>query len=155
MRTLKQRIRALFRREQVVSEIGDELRHHQQMLADRLEREGLSSAEAAREAQRRLGNFATLRDSGYDVRGGGWIEAIVRDVRYGLRVLWARPGFALTAIVTLALGIGANTAIFSVASGLLLRPLPYPDGDRLAMIWMDNARINLREDWHSFPNIEV
>ena len=154
MRTLKQRIRALFRREQVVSEIGDELRHHQQMLAERLEREGLSSAEAAREAQRRLGNFATLRDSGYDVRGGGWIEAIVRDVRYGLRVLWARPGFALTAIVTLALGIGANTAIFSVASGLLLRPLPYPGGDRLAMIWMDNARINLREDWHSFPNVE-
>jgi putative ABC transport system permease protein len=154
MKTLKQRIRALFRREQVVAEIGDELRHHRQLLAERLEREGLSAADAAREAQRRLGNFATLQDAGYDVRGGGWLEALVRDIRYGARMLRARPGFTLTAVVTLALGIGANTAIFSVASGLLLRPLPYPDGDRIAMIWMDNSRINLREDWHSYPNVE-
>ena len=59
---------------------------------------------------------------------------------------------SLTAVVTLALGIGANSAIFSVASGVLLRPLPYPAAERLAMVWMDNSRIALREDWHSFPD---
>ena len=61
------------------------------------------------------------------------------------------PAFALTAVLTLGLGIGANTAIFSVANGVLIRPLPYPSADRLAMVWMDNSRIGLREDWHSFP----
>jgi putative ABC transport system permease protein len=80
------------------------------------------------------------------------LEEIVQDFRYGARRLIAAPAFALIAIVTLALGIGANTAIFSVAAGILLRPLPYPNADRLAMVWMDNSRIKLREDWHSYPN---
>jgi len=99
-----------------------------------------------------MGSRTTLQDAGYDVRGGGALEAFVQDLRYGARRLAAAPAFALTAIVTLALGIGANTAIFSVAGGILLRPLPYPDADRLAMVWMDNSRINVREDWHSYPN---
>jgi putative ABC transport system permease protein len=83
---------------------------------------------------------------------GEKLEAFLQDLRYGARRLVAAPAFALIAIVTLALGIGANTAIFSVAAAVLLRPLPYPAADRLTMVWMDNARINLREDWHSYPN---
>jgi putative ABC transport system permease protein len=74
------------------------------------------------------------------------------DVRFALRMLRRTPGFTVAAVLTLALGIGANSAIFSVAYGVLLRPLPYPAADELSMVWMDNARINLREDWHSFPD---
>src|SRR4029079_15652994 len=74
------------------------------------------------------------------------LEALRHDVRFALRMLWRSPAFSITAIVTLALGIGANSAIFSVASGVLLRPLPYPAAGELAMVWMDNARISLRED---------
>ena len=148
----RQRVRALFRREQVLSEIGDELRHHEQRLAERLEAEGMPPADAQAEARRRVGNLPLLQDAGYDVRGGGGVETFLRDVRYGLRMLRAYPAFTLAAVLTLALGIGANTAIFSVASGVLLRPLPYPGADRIAMVWMDNARIDLREDWHSYPN---
>jgi putative ABC transport system permease protein len=77
--------------------------------------------------------------------------ALRQDVRHALRMLRRTPGFTLVALVTLALGIGANSAIFSVAQGVLIRPLPYPNADQLAMVWMDNARISLREDWHSYP----
>ena len=77
--------------------------------------------------------------------------ALRQDVRHALRMLRRTPGFTLVALVTLALGIGANSAIFSVAQGVLIRPLPYPHADQLAMVWMDNARISLREDWHSYP----
>ena len=80
-----------------------------------------------------------------------FLRAIRQDVRHALRMLRRTPGFTLAALATLALAIGANSAIFSVAHGVLMRPLPYPDADRLAMVWMDNARISLREDWHSYP----
>src|SRR5262245_26081928 len=80
------------------------------------------------------------------------MEAFLQDIRYALRMLRRSPAFTITAIVTLALGIGGNAAIFSVVSGVLLRPLPYPNANELAMVWMDNARISLREDWHSYAN---
>ena len=151
-RIFKDRLKGTRNHDRVAGEIADELRHHEDLLTERLIHEGHTPADARKEARRRVGNQARLQDAGYDVRGGGRLEAFVQDLRYGARRLVAAPAFALIAIVTLALGIGANTAIFSVAAGILLRPLPYPAADRLAMIWMDNSRIKLREDWHSYPN---
>jgi putative ABC transport system permease protein len=77
---------------------------------------------------------------------------LVRDLRYGLRLLLKSPGFTLTAVITLALGIGANTAIFSVVNAVLLRPLPYPESDQLTWVWVDNREEGIREDIASWPN---
>jgi predicted permease len=154
MRIAADRLRALFGRERVTGEIHDELRHHLDLAIEDNLRRGMAPDDARADAMRRVGNLTKLQDQSYDVRGGGLIEATVRDARFALRMMWRQPGFTSVALLTIALGIGATATIFGVAHGVLLKPLPYPEADRLAMVWMTNARINLREDWHSLPNIE-
>ncbi len=80
------------------------------------------------------------------------METLLQDFRFGLRMLATHPAFALVALIALALGIGASTAIFSVVNGVLLRPLPYPEPEQLAMVWLDNRRQGIREDITSWPN---
>ena len=77
---------------------------------------------------------------------------LTRDVRHALRMLLRAPAFSLIAVMTFAVGIGANAAVFSVVDGVLLRALPYPDADRITMVWLDNRREQIKEDITSYPN---
>ncbi|MGA9769112.1 MAG: ABC transporter permease [Blastocatellia bacterium] len=80
------------------------------------------------------------------------METLLQDVRYSLRMLVKKPSFTAIVVLALAIGIGANTAIFSVVNAILLRPLPYKNPDRIAMIWMNNPKLGVAQDWHSYPN---
>ena len=128
------RIRALFRRDATTDEIREELHFHVAMRADEYARDGLDAAAARQAALRRFGNLAVIQDRGYDVRGGGVMETILQDMKYALRQLARQPSFSILAGLTLALGIGVSTALFSVIDAALLRPLPYPDPEQLVTI---------------------
>src|SRR5215470_16044819 len=136
---LTARLRALFRRESVLQDIEEELRTHVEMETETNIRRGMPPDEARAAALKSFGAPGRKTELGYDIRGGGWLETFWQDLRFGARMLLKQPSFSLIAAVTLALGIGANTAIFSVVNAAMLRPLPYEHADRLVMIWDTNA----------------
>ncbi|HEX2271655.1 MAG TPA: ABC transporter permease [Pyrinomonadaceae bacterium] len=132
---LRDRLRALRHRDTVIDDIDREMRTHLELQVEANIRAGMSPAEAREKANRSFGNVNRAVDAAYDVKGGGLFETLAQDVRYGMRVLLKHKAFTSIAVITLALGIGANTAIFSVVNELLLRPLPYGDADRIVMLW--------------------
>jgi putative ABC transport system permease protein len=132
--TAFERVIRLFTRGARDRDMDREMAFHIESLTREYQRAGSSRAEAERAALRRFGSVTRLKEQGHDVRSAGALEDIVRDVRHMGRGLRRSPGFAIAVILTLALGIGGNTAIFSIVDQLLLRPLPYPNGDQLLMI---------------------
>jgi len=132
---LRDRLRALRQREAVIHDIDREMRLHLELQVEANINSGMSPEAAREKAMRSFGNVNRAVDAAYDVKGGGLFETLVQDSRYGVRMLAKHKAFTSVAIVTLALGIGANTAIFSVVNELLLSPLPYRSAEQIAMLW--------------------
>ena len=129
--------RTLFRGGRLEKDLDDEVRGYLEELTRRKIGEGLDPAAARRAALVEMGGVEPVKEEARGVRIGVGVETTLRDARYAWRSLWRSPGFALATVLTLGLGIGASTAIFSVVDAMLLSPLPYRDSSRLTFIWSD------------------
>jgi putative ABC transport system permease protein len=132
-------LRNLFLSRRVEVDLDEEVHSHLEMLVEENIRAGMSPKEAQRAARIELGGIEQVKEHVREERIGNWLHTVISDCRYGLRQLRKNPGFTVVAVFTLALGIGATTAIFSVVYGVLLRPLPYPDSSRIMAVFEVNS----------------
>src|SRR5262245_22630544 len=137
---LRTRLRALLCKSEMERELDEELRHHIERQTEQNIRLGMSPEEARRSALKAFGGVEQAKEHSRDARGIRWIEELWQDFRYGARMLVKNPAFTTIAVITLALGIGANTAIFSVVNAVLINPFPYPAGNRLMTIYTTRDR---------------
>jgi putative ABC transport system permease protein len=159
-------VRNLLRRKAVERDLDAEVNGYTQLLEEENVAQGMKPGDARRAARIELGGPEQVKEEVRGIRAGVWFETFWRDVRFGVRLLWKAPAFSAFAIAVLALGIGASTAIFSVADVVLIRPLPYRDPSRLVMVWEDASFVGFPHntpapgnfsDWkaqnHSFEDV--
>jgi putative ABC transport system permease protein len=146
LQSISNRLRSLFRRDTVEQEIGSELHFHIERQVEENILAGMNPQEARRAASREFGGVEQVKEECRDTRRANYLENLLKDVRYGFRMLRKSPSFTFFAVAVLALGIAANSAIFSIADAILVRPLPYRDANRLVMIWEDSSAYGFPKD---------
>ena len=151
-RAVLARLQSFFGRDRSGVEFDDEIQTHVDLLTERFVRQGMNFENAQRAARRQFGNRTALKEIRNEMRRFAGFELLWQDLRYGTRALGRNKGFAAVAVLTLALGIGANTAIFSVVNAAVLRSLPYPDAPRLMILWGNVKRVKVERRGASYPD---